>query len=151
MPLPRLLKKELNETKGTFVTKLDEGLHINLMGEGIKDKDVDDLVSLCKGKNIVSLDLSYNNITDRGAKLLAKEFVMLKTLHVRDNAIGDDGASCLAGLSLDELDICRNNLSCGGVDKLQKNFKGKKLDTDDNPGSVVVFHIRKGSSLLLHF
>jgi len=69
---------------------LEESLDLSY--QGLTDRDIPDLLSaLEKNTSIRSLNLSFNNISNLGAKLLA-ENETLSSLNVSANSIDDEGA-----------------------------------------------------------
>ena len=97
-----------------------------------------------KGVRLTKLVMHRNNITDRGAAVLAevlKENIMLQQLDVRGNSIGNGGAIALAEMlkenrMLQQLDVNHNSIGDGGAtalaEMLKENRTLQQLDVSHN-------------------
>ena len=87
-----------------------------------------------KGVRLTKLVMHSNNITDRGAAVLAevlKENMMLQQLDVRGNSIGDRGTTILAEMlkedkTLQQLDVTYNCIGDRGATALMEMLKENK-------------------------
>lgn len=135
------IKADIEVGKGLYVKTINGGLSLELYDQGIDDKIFEKIVALCKGKNITTLNLNTNNVTDISIKLLASHFPSLQILNLRRNYIKDEGAKELEKMhSLQELNVACNGLTQEGIQILEIAFKGKKLLTEYNPGSPPTPH-----------
>ncbi|MDF2868193.1 MAG: hypothetical protein K0S11_1663, partial [Gammaproteobacteria bacterium] len=87
MTVPQRLIARIKD-KDPLVKKL-----IKLPYMNINDKDVEELVNVLKDDDWGKLDLSGNNITAEGAKLLAS--IKIEELNLSQNSLGDEGAKHL--------------------------------------------------------
>ncbi len=134
MPLAQYIKDEILAGKGRFVQSDEKELRLDLSNQGLTNKDIAELVTVCRGKNIVSIDLERNSIGDTGAELLANNFPQLRILNLKQNSIKDNGAIFLSkNKALVELNVCDNNLKEQGIKALKSRF-GEKVLVDGNPG-----------------
>ncbi|KAL3862028.1 hypothetical protein ACJMK2_008030 [Sinanodonta woodiana] len=99
----KMLQKEKDET----IFEAKDRMHLYLAGNNhlLTDKRLDDTDCeviyrwLQNNVYVESIDLRYNNITDKGLAFIAKllqENVELKSLNLMCNEIGEDGAKALA-------------------------------------------------------
>lgn len=89
------------------------GKRLSLTDRGLTDEDVIQLVdTLSHNPNITELDVSDNNISNTGAKILAS-LSTVSSLNVSANNIGSDGCLELAKSNLQSLDISANPVEDG--------------------------------------
>lgn len=104
--------------------------YLNLSNQSITDNDIDELLPLIE--SISTLDLSFNNISERGARNLSKN-TTLKNLYLLENNIRDDGAKAFAkNTTLTTLNLVGNFIGNDGAKALAKNTTLKKLDVGNN-------------------
>ena len=93
--------------------------YLDLSNQNLSD---DDIIQLCEAivsnDKLTSLDVSENNIGDKGADYLSK-MMNLTSLSVSDNRIGDIGAASLSMMSnLISLDVNFNHIRYPGATSL---------------------------------
>lgn len=88
-----------------------------IVRQGIFDWHIEVLVNaLNANENIKELDLSGNNISDEGAKVLATKLEHIGVLNLTWNNVGNEGAAALAELKQGEvLILARNNIGNEGA------------------------------------
>lgn len=126
MPLPEQIRIQLTNLE------YNES-EITIKNWGLDDNDIETLVNLLvDNPTVTSLNLKRNNITSRGAILLA-QIANLKKLNISQNKIDDKGAIALSkNKSLEELDISDNDLSDTGGNALKEQSKCSILNFQDN-------------------
>jgi hypothetical protein len=127
MPLPELLKKQLENQNYP-------NSDITINNAGLDDNDVEALVNLVidNQTKITSIDLERNNITSKGAELLA-QIPWLKHLNLAQNNVTDDGAIALSGNStMDTLNLSSNALTDIGASAILKFSKCKQINIENN-------------------
>ncbi len=78
------------------ITKVFPDTKLDLSAKGVSDKKLVGMEQYLKEhKNIVELDLSWNNISAEGAKILSK-ISTIKILNLSSTLIGNEGAEVLA-------------------------------------------------------
>jgi hypothetical protein len=112
-------------------------IEINLSNRGFNNAYVEKLVGLFKGQEqrVSALDLSSNNIGDKGIELVIAKFPQLKTLMIGQNNITDKGASAIAAhSSLNYVNVSENNIKEQGIQILIAQFGEQQLSISGNPG-----------------
>ena len=112
----------------------DEGwTELNLSYNSISDDGAKAIAASLK--NLTTLDLSDNSIGDDGAKAIAVSFKNLTTLDLSDNSIGEDGAKAIAASlkNLTSLDLSDNSIGDDGAKAIAASLKNlTSLDLSDN-------------------
>jgi hypothetical protein len=123
MPLSESILKLIHDNKDGYII---------LDNRGLLDSDIPDLVVELKNiPKLISLDLTRNNIRNKGAKDLA--VLALRELNIHNNSVGDEGALfLLKSPTLRWLDISKNNISDKTIDEILKNTLLLYVDAEDN-------------------
>lgn len=126
MPLPEHLKKALEN-------KTYQGEELTICSWGLDNADIAKLVNLlADNPHITSLNLRRNNISDAGAKLLAK-LSTLKRINLALNHIYDEGAIALSKMeNLEFLDLADNGLTDEGALAIIKGSKCQSFVLEEN-------------------
>lgn len=122
MPVPQNIQ-DIIESEDAACTE------ISLANNGMMDEDIIALVALLQEKKnpyIKNIDLTYNNIRNKGAEALAR--LNLEFLDLTCNNINDDGVEPLAKSNIRKLNLCHNNLTNKAADIFIKHSKQLKLD-----------------------
>jgi uncharacterized membrane protein len=97
-------------------------------GSGKKITDIKDNLRLL-AKNIIWLNLSGNNFTDKDLDFL-HQCTNIEKLRLEKNPVTDNISEQLAGLThLDAVNLNETNITSQGVDKLEKNAALKRIYT----------------------
>ncbi len=134
MPIPATLVAHIQLRQPNFT-------HLDLSNCGLNDNDMTLLQEyISSNPYITSLDLSRNNITTDGVKMIAL-LNSIKDLNLKDNYIDDETLPCLLNSTclsnLERLNVSDNNLTDDSVPLLIKEIqdpacKLKYVDIDGN-------------------
>lgn len=131
---------------------IEQSISNNTLNLSYKNLSPEDAVTICiylnRHPEIRSLDVSWNQIGDEGARVLAAN-TTLTTLNVRANLIGDEGAKALAkNTSLKSLNVLCNRIGDEGAIALATNTSLTSLYVgSNNIGYIGARALAKNTSL----
>ena len=130
--------KDLTNSSKLSLSKID------LSGCKLGDENMSHLADLMKSSNITSLDLEFNNLTEKGIEIIAPHMSQLFSLSVSCNKIGIRGLELIlnAKPKLTELYMMGTNIGDQGAQLIfnSTNFKFMHtLDLQDNDLSTELF------------
>jgi hypothetical protein len=130
MPLLERTKKQIRESD-----KSNTEISLDLKNLGLFDEDIKELEILLEDKkNITSIDITKNNIGSDGCKNLAR-LQYVKKMNLSRNNIGDKGLKVLLEnkKNIEELDLSENCITDKGVKLLvESGINFKKLNLFGN-------------------
>ncbi|EFC39524.1 predicted protein [Naegleria gruberi] len=108
---------------------MDNLTELNVSWNGIKG--CDDTQPIVKLQNLVKLNISRNNLSNKGAKLLSK-LVNLTDLDISNNSLDDLSYLFSKMKNLTVLDVSENRLSPFDVESISELVQLTDLDISDN-------------------
>jgi len=119
--------------KGKEIIFDDQFKAVYLSMNGLEESQTFKIINALKGSNVEVLNLSYNKVGDKGAKLLSSilNSTKLQELYLWSTQISDDGAKSLSeaiekNTSLKTLQLRANKITAAGARYLAKSLLSNK-------------------------
>jgi Leucine-rich repeat (LRR) protein len=119
--------------KGKVVSLSDQMKEVYLSMNGLQEAETFRIINALKGSNVEVLNLSYNIVGDKGAKLLSEilNTTKLRELYLWSTQISDIGAKSLSeaisgNTCLQILQLRANKITASGARDLAKSLKSNK-------------------------